>query len=232
MKALELQFAGTWHRLRFDGAELRFQIVQEQRVDDLVNVFDGGVVHSALAPGLRVQGGFKYRAENGGADFRPVKVLGGVTDQQIEDFLRNDGNFDVFIAEQAAVYIGKRGQGGVVLRQIRVALRHGLIQDAEQVDQRFPGVPDAVGFQVIMKGPPLEQAAVLRVQAENATDAQGVQAVEGRFTFGVMVLLEQRVVQLAHQIPGFDGNFHFPLQVFIAGVHQEIQPGVFLFQVA
>jgi len=44
-------------------------------------------------------------------------------------------------------------------------------------------------------------------------------------------LLQQRVVQLAHQFAGLQGDGHLPLQVLRAGVHQEVQAAVFLLQV-
>jgi len=46
-----------------------------------------------------------------------------------------------------------------------------------------------------------------------------------------LYLLQQRVVQLAHQFAGLQGDGHLPLQVLRAGVHQEVQAAVFLLQV-
>ena len=90
--------------------KLRFQIVEEQRVDDFMNVLDAGVVHPAAAPGLRVQSGFKHRAENRRADGRPVKVRTGFFQQQVNDLIAQTGNLNVLVRKQPAVDIGERGK--------------------------------------------------------------------------------------------------------------------------
>ena len=64
----QLLVPGLVHGDGLDGVQLGPEVVQEQGVDDLVDVLDGGVVHPAGAPGLLVQGALKDGAEDGGAD--------------------------------------------------------------------------------------------------------------------------------------------------------------------
>ena len=98
-----------------------------------MDVLDTGVVHPAAAPGFRVQGAFKDRPENGGADDRPVKVPAGLFQQEGFQFLGKGRNFNVFVAEQAAVDVGERRQRRVVICQILVPLLWLLIQGSEQL---------------------------------------------------------------------------------------------------
>lgn len=58
-----------------DVLKLRFQIIEEQRVNDLVNVLDGCVVHATGAARFRIQRRLKYGAEDGRADVLPVEAL-------------------------------------------------------------------------------------------------------------------------------------------------------------
>lgn len=59
-----------YHRVH--GAGLR-----EQRVDDLVEVLDAGVVYATAALRLGVDGALKHRTEDGGRNLTPVKVERG-----------------------------------------------------------------------------------------------------------------------------------------------------------
>ena len=75
-----------------------------------MDVLNGGIVHAATASGLWIQGGFKYGTKDGRADLRPVEILAGLTQQQVNDFLRKPGDNDIFICEQTTVNIGKSRQ--------------------------------------------------------------------------------------------------------------------------
>ena len=44
-------------------------------------------------------------------------------------------------------------------------------------------------------------------------------------------MFQQRVVEHPDQLAGLEGDFHFLFDMLLAGVHQEVQPGVFLLQV-
>ena len=54
--------------------ELVAQIVQEKRVDDLVDVLDAGIMHAAAAARLGVKGALEHGAEDGGRNLAPVKI--------------------------------------------------------------------------------------------------------------------------------------------------------------
>lgn len=108
LERFEAALAHALHRRLPDLIQLSAQLVQEQRVDHLMDILDGGIVHPALAPSFRVQRGFKHRAEYGGADLAPVEVLAGLGQQQFIDRFIEGWNLDIFIREQAAVDIGER----------------------------------------------------------------------------------------------------------------------------
>ena len=57
------------NRLGDDRVQLCFEIIQKQRIDDLMDVLYARVVHAALAPGFWIQRGLKHSAENGRTDF-------------------------------------------------------------------------------------------------------------------------------------------------------------------
>ena len=59
--------------------QLRFQIVEEQRVDDTVDVTDGSVVHASLTAFVTAQRLLHQGTEDDRADVTPVELL---TDQQ------------------------------------------------------------------------------------------------------------------------------------------------------
>ena len=108
LKGFQFGLAGPLHRDGLNLRKLRFQPVQKQRVNQLVNVLNAGVVHPAGAPGFRVQRAFKDSPKDGGADGGPVKVLAGFPKNQVNDGFIQPGNYDVFICEQSAVDIGER----------------------------------------------------------------------------------------------------------------------------
>ena len=68
-------FAIALHAVAFNRRKLGAQIVQEQRVNNLVDVLNTGVVHTARAPRGGVQSALEGRAEDGGADVTPVEAL-------------------------------------------------------------------------------------------------------------------------------------------------------------
>ncbi len=130
LKRFQLGLADFLHCDRLDLRQLRLQPVQKQRVDDLMDVLNTGIVHPAGAPGLRVQCAFKHRPEDRGADGGPVKILAGLAEQKVDHLIPKPGDLDVFIGKQTAVDVGERRQ---VLVQIRVPVLRLLVQHPEQV---------------------------------------------------------------------------------------------------
>ena len=198
-----------------------------------MDVLDAGVVHPAGAAGVRVQGALEHGAEDGGADGGPVKVLAGLGEQKAFQLLGKGRDLDVLIGEQAAVDIGEGGQGGVVVKEVFVPVLGLLVQGAEQLHQ---GLSDAVGGdvpQIVVEHIPavVENARILGVQAEHQPDAQGVQAFQRLWVGWVLVLLQEGIVQHAHQLAGLERDLFFMLDGIAAGVHQEIQLGAVCGQV-
>ena len=64
-------------------------------------------MHAARAPGLRVQRALKGRAEDGGANTRPVKTLRRLQQQIKSNLIGKLRDHNVVVAEQPAVHIGK-----------------------------------------------------------------------------------------------------------------------------
>ena len=59
-----------------DPLELRSQFVEEERLDDLEDVFLGGVVRAQGATLIAIHHGLKQRTEDSGRDARPVEAAG------------------------------------------------------------------------------------------------------------------------------------------------------------
>ena len=189
-------------------------------------------MHPAGAPGFRVQSTLEHGPEDGGADFAPVEILAGIFQQKRFQFFGERRYLDVLVTEQASVDIGECRQRRVVILQIFVPKLRLLVQYLEQLHQRPADASDRNILEVIMEHAlAAEDASVLGVEAEHQPDAQLVQAFQSLRVVRVLVLLQQRVVEHPDQLAGLEGDFHFLFDMLLAGVHQEIQPGVFLLQV-
>ena len=207
---------------------LSLQIVEEERVYDLMDIFNAGIVHTTGAAGLRIQSAFKDCAENRGADGRPVKILTGTGQQQVNDLIAQAWDLDVLIGKQAAVDVGERCQ---IIVKIAVAPVGLLVEYTEQVNKR-PTILGAVRLKIVMEHPAFaEDTGILGVKAEDQTHAQRVQALQRFFGFRFGILLQQRVIQYAHKLAGLQGNLHLLADVFIAGIDEEIQTGELLLQI-
>ena len=196
-----------------------------------MDILNAGIVHTAAAAGFGVQGGFKHRAEDGGADFRPVKVFAGVAQKHGFEFLGKRGNLNIFIREQTAVHIRKRCQGGVVIRQVRVTVLWLCVQNTEQLYQGFTNAACRNVLQIIMEHSVLaKDACILSIKAEHQANAEHIQAFQRGRIRGILVLFEQGIVQFTHQLARLQRNLHFFLDTLVSRVHQELQAVVFLFQ--
>ena len=166
-----------------------------------MNVFNAGVVHAAATPGLWIQGGFKHGAENRRADLRPVKVRRGAAEQQIAQLLRKGRDDDRLVGKQASVDIGKGGQQRVVISQIGIALITLLIEHPKELCQSFAHVFHGKLRHVVMKHQVLaKDARVLGIQAEHQAHTELVQVFQRLRVLGIMVLLQQPVIQQAKSI--------------------------------
>ena len=95
-----------------DAVEFRAQGVEEERVDDFVDVLDGGVVHAAGAAGLGVERALEDGAEDGRRDFRPVEAQGGFPQDGFAQAVRELRDFHG-AGEERAVDVGERREGGL-----------------------------------------------------------------------------------------------------------------------
>ena len=77
-----------------------------------------------------------------------------------------------------------------------------------------------------------EDTGVLGVQAEHQPDAQSVQAFQRVLGLRGFVLLQQGIVEDAHDLARLQGDFHLFLDIGVPGVYQELQAVVFFFQIA
>ena len=76
-----------------------------------------------------------------------------------------------------------------------------------------------------------ENARVLGIQAEYQPHAEHIQAFQRALVGGILILRQEGIVELAHQLARLHGDFHFALNLLVAGVHQKIQAAIFLFQI-
>ena len=197
-----------------------------------MDILDACVVHTAAAARFGVQGAFKHRAENRGADFRPVEILAGFVQQQIADFIGKGRYLYIFITEQAAVDIGERGQLRVIVLQIGVTVLQLGVQYAEQLHQRLAHTARVERGQIVVEHTvPPKNPCVLGVQAEHQPHTQLVQTFQRLLGLRVGILLVKRVIQEPYNFTGGNGNLHLALEVFAAGVHQKLQTIVFFFKV-
>ena len=146
-------------------------------------------MHAAAAARFRVQGAFKHRAENRGADFRPVEILAGFVQQQIADFIGKGRYLYIFITEQAAVDIRERGQLRVIVLQIGGAVLRLGVQHAKQFHQRLAHTARVERSQIIVEHTvPTKNPRVLGVQAEHQPHTQLVQTFQRLFGLRICIL--------------------------------------------
>ena len=175
----------------FDTVELGREIVEEERVDDLVDVPDGGVVHASLAALVVAEGLLHQRAEDDGADGAPVEPVAG-REQGFAYQVGELWNLDAF-GEQAAVDVREAFE---VVLQILVALVERGVQDVEQVDDGAAQVRGVVAFDVLAERVAGVESGVLGVQAEHEAHGQHGEAVVAFRVVGIVVLRGERVVQV------------------------------------
>ena len=108
--------------------------------------------------------------------------------------------------------------------QIRIALLHGRVKRAEQVDEclteeRKRNVPQVV----VEHGVPPKQPRILSVEGKDEADTEDVETLLAVRVTHVAVLFRERIVESADQFTRLDGDFHLPCDVFIAHIDEEVQ---------
>ena len=133
---------------RFDGVKLGRQGIKEQRVNNLMDILNAGVVHTAAATGFGVQGAFKDCTEDGGGNLGPVEILAGIGQQQVNDFLSELGDNDILVSEQTTVDVRESCQ---IIIHIRVAVCHLGVQHTKQVNECLTDIFRLEAFQVVVE---------------------------------------------------------------------------------
>ena len=187
--------------------QLCTQLVDEQRVDDLVDVLRAGVVHPAGTAGLWIQRRFENAAEDGGGDLRPVGLHRHFVDQQVKNFFGKWRHFGGAL-KQAAIDVGERLQ---VIAQIWVAVHDRSVQDLEQLLQRRARHWGGHVLQVRVQRVFREQSRILGEEAEHQTDTQNIERVLAFIAVRVEVLASKQVVQLADERTGVHRRRFFAL---------------------
>ena len=197
-------------RFRFGLFELRFQPVEEQRVDETVDVPDGRVVHAALAPFVMAERLLHEGAEDDGADAAPVEALADVQ-QGVTQLPGQRGHVDP-VGEQAAVHVGER------LQRFRQVTAPPLDRGVQHLEQVMEVLAQPVGRgcrHVVAERVRFEQVRVLRVQAEHEAYGQHRQRVMLRRIVRMFEAFRQRVMQSGDPSAGLDRQ---PLLLYDAGV--------------
>ena len=182
-----------------DLVELRPQLVEEQRADQLEDVRFAGVVRAELAAAVaRVEfdHGLKHGAENGRRDRAPVHRA--QLDQQAAHFRVEHRRVEAFL-EQAAIHVGKGGEdfGQGLLAAVGRRAEHD--EQAMQFVAEIGGILGGMVLdQVLQRVLGLENARVVGEQAEQQAHQENFEYVAL-----VTVALEQ-VVQVAHLLHRFD----------------------------
>ena len=143
MQVLERLGAGTTRKgLRAGLREGGLEVVEEERVDDLVDVLGAGVVHTPSAPLVVGEAAFEDGSEDRGVDLGPVELLAALHDDGGAQVLGERGD-DGALGEEAAVHVG---EGLEEVAREGVARVVGRVQPLEEVAQ---GVPEVVCREVL-----------------------------------------------------------------------------------
>ncbi len=178
-----------------DLLELFPQRIQEERFDQLENVFFAGVVRAKVSPCLLVHDGLEKRTENGGRDAAPIQrtavqqllAHGGVKARRRQKLFK-----------EFAVDIGKRGQLLVQIFQAFFArCVENLKQRAEMIGKVgavFPGAFFEVFFKLLF----FKYAGIFGKQAKQQADQINFQRMAG------VARVFHPVVEFAHLFGGPD----------------------------
>ena len=179
-----------------DPAELGAEVVEEERLDDLQDVPFGGVVGALFPPFDRVHDGLEERAEDRRGDLRPVEPA-GVEERPAHGAV--EGRNGQRAPKEVAVDMGEARQ---VLVERGVPVFHRRVEHLEELRQRVPQVgpvlPRAALQQVEEQVAGLEDAGVVREEAEQQPDQEALQRFAG------VPGVPEAVVEAAHEFRGFD----------------------------
>ena len=174
MEGFQLLLALILRLFLLNLGKLVAQIIKEQRVNNLMNIFYGGIVHTTAAASFGVQGAFENSAKDGGANQAPIKISASAGQKQLTYFVSKLGNFNVFFCKKATVHIR---EGYQILIQIWIALFPFGIQYLEKLDNSVSQLLSGILLQIIVEHiAGTKNSRILRIEAENETHAEHVQA--------------------------------------------------------
>ena len=209
------------------NAELVAIIIEEQRIDHIVYVFQARVVHAAVAAGLGVQRAFEDGAKNGRRNAAPVEAATLGEDELARR--RVDGRDGDGLGEEAAVDIGERGELG--LHEF-IAVFDLLIEHAKELDERRAEVLRTERVEVVMKlVAASENTGVLGVEAEDEAHDELVEVLEVFRGRGVAVARQEGVIDFADERAGLAREVELALDVGVSHVDHEAEAVVFFREV-
>ena len=116
--------------LVFKLSELPAQIVHKKRVNNFVDIFNAGVMHTACAAYVMIECRFKNCAKNRRGNLRPIEIAACLVEQKPLKFVCEVGEVD-FISKKPAVDVREFFQRVV---EIRTAVFKRRIKDFEQFE--------------------------------------------------------------------------------------------------
>lgn len=183
-----------------------------------MDVLGAGVVHAARAASLRVQGGLEDAAEDGGADLRPVGLL-GYLEQELElDLVGEVGDLGV-LREKPPVDVGE----GLDRFVVGVAVINRCVERLEEPLERHAHVLGFDVSQVVQERVLGEELRVLAEQAEHQAHAQDVEGLLALLGLRVDILRLKQGVQLADEAARLHRDLLLAFGAAIGGVGDEIQ---------
>ncbi|OQA29814.1 MAG: hypothetical protein BWY57_03196 [Betaproteobacteria bacterium ADurb.Bin341] len=192
--------------------ELRPQGVHEERVNDLEDIAFRGVMSAGLAALLGVHHALEERAENRGGDARPVEV--GAGHQRVAHGAVEVGEAQPLF-EQLAVDVREGGEQlvEVLLATLGQGVQH--LEEAGQMQAEVGAIFGRLVLDVEREGLGLEEARILRKEAEEDPHQEALKVMPGVATFG------QRVVQVAQDLHGLDIDRVFLAQAVLLVARDE-----------
>ena len=181
---------------RFRAGELRVKVVQKERLDELQDVLFGGVVRARGAAFLLVHDGLEERTENGRRDRLPFE-LAGLYQGEAHGSVESGGA--QALGEEIAIDVGELVQ---VFIERLVTLVFRRVQHLEEFVEAGAKIA-AVGLRPALDEIEqdvlgLEDAGVVGEEAEEKADEIAFEVV------AVVAGFLQRVMELAHELGGFD----------------------------
>ena len=216
------------HFLGLDIGKFSFQVVQEERVDDLVDILQGGIMHAAGPAGIRVQGRLEYGAEDGRRYQAPVKIVAGPLQDEGSYLFRDSRNLDIPGEHTSA----DERECCQFLVHVWITVFRSGVQHLKQLDERFPEFVGRELVHVIMEhilGS--EDPGILGIHAENQTHTKLVQALLAVGILRMDILGKELLIEDTDDFTSLDTDFQFLFQMDVGIVNEERKPMKIFLQV-